>query len=75
MKVSITTAAPSEQGLTLGLAVIGPKEAWLKFAVCELIVPSLDRECRRALVQALSIGLPESIGADEPLPGLSPDEL
>lgn len=71
MKVTVSGIAPHDRGLQMGLVIHGPKNSWIRFASVLLEVPNLGPLERRALVQALSIGLPEvHEDLDQELPGL-----
>lgn len=53
MKITITSAAPSREGLRLGLRVEYGKGGPIRFATTVLVVDQLDNGDRQSLVQAL----------------------
>lgn len=54
MKVTITGAAPTAQGLRLGLRIEHEKAGWIRFSATTLVVHSLTFGERCALMKALT---------------------
>ncbi|HKN46200.1 MAG TPA: hypothetical protein VJW23_19995 [Propionibacteriaceae bacterium] len=67
MKVTITSAAPSTQGLRLGLRIEHEKAGWIRFATTVLVVKDLTYGERAYLTEALNRFEQELDDVDEPL--------
>lgn len=67
MKVTITSAAPSTQGLRLGLRLEHEKAGWIRFATTVLVVKDLTYAERAYLTEQLNAFSYELDEEDEPL--------
>lgn len=68
MKVTITSAVPTERGLRLALRVEHERAGWIRFCASVLLYDDITDESLRAIVRDLELRRQLADERDEPLP-------